>query len=407
MSTGVPMAGWWLLVFAVLGALLVVNAARPLTGPIMLLPSWLLAFLTTDLAFFHIGLQVIVAAAFIWGGALETLPGKLALVLMLASTVWLIVLWLPSLHAARVTRNTAEQLELDATPAVPRGLLWKPFARSHQGVQVTRGIEFFRAAGRVLELDVYRPETNAEGRPALVYLHGGGWVMGDKRDQGLPLCNHLATLGWVCVNANYRLSPAATHPDQVVDAKAAIAWLRANAEEYGVDPGFVAIAGGSAGGHIAAMTALTPGERILQPGFEDDDSSIQAAVTFYGVYDLTNRLGSHNPEFLTDYIGPLVVKAFPETELERFQAASPLDQVDKVTMPWLILQGDRDTLTPVADARAFAEQLASASKHPVGYAEFPGAQHAFDIYYSHRAIAAVELASRFLVTSHRRAANAR
>ena len=100
MSTGAPMAGWWLLVFAVLGALLVVNAARPLTGPIMLLPSWLLAFLTTDLAFFHIGLQVIVAAAFIWGGALETVPGKLALVLMLASTVWLIVLWLPSLRAA-------------------------------------------------------------------------------------------------------------------------------------------------------------------------------------------------------------------------------------------------------------------------------------------------------------------
>lgn len=400
------MAGWWLLVFAVLGALLVLNAARPLTGPMMLVPSWLLAFLTTDLAFFHIGLQLIVAAAFIWGGALETLPGKLALALMLASTVWLVVLWLPSLRASRAAQDTAEQLELDEVPAVPRDLLWKPFARSYKGVETQRGVEFFRAAGRVLELDVYRPATNAEGRPALVYLHGGGWVMGDKKDQGIPLCNHLASLGWVCVNANYRLSPAATYPEQVIDAKAAVAWLRANAGEYGVDPAFIAIAGGSAGGHIAAMAALTPGDPSLQPGFEDGDSSIQAVVTFYGAYDLTNRLGAHNPEFLTDYIGPLVVKAFPETEPERFQAASPLENVDKVTMPWLILQGDRDTLTPAVDAREFAKQLTSASKHPVGYTEFPGAQHAFDIYYSHRAIAAVELASRFLVTTHRRALNA-
>ncbi len=399
------MAGWWLLVFAVSGALLVANAARPLTGPLTQVPSWLLAFLTTDLAFFHIGLQLVVAAAFIWGGALETLPGKLALTLMTASTAWLIVLWLPGLRAGRAARGTAEQLELDEVPAVPKNLLWKPFARTREGVETLRGIEFFRAAGRVLELDVYRPATNAEGRPALVYLHGGGWIMGDKKHQGIPLCNHLASLGWVCVNANYRLSPAATYPDQVIDAKAAVAWLRANAGERGIDPAFIAIAGGSAGGHIAAMTALTPGDPALQPGFEDADSSIQAVVTCYGVYDLTNRSGTQNPEFLTDYVGPLVVKAFPETETERFEAASPLDHADKVTMPWLILQGDRDTLTPAVDARAFAKRLASTSRHPVGYAEFPGAQHAFDIYYSHRAIAAVELASRFLATAHRRAAD--
>lgn len=401
------MNGWTYLVFALAGAWLTVNAARPSRHPKLLVVSWLAAFLTTDLAPFHVLLAAVVTAVFAWGGVLDSPPGQAAFLIIAASSTWLIVLWLPNWRAAGAAVKAAAELELDAAPAIPKKLMLVPFKRVIDGVRVQRNIEFTRQGGRALKLDIYRPELNEDRRPALLYLHGGGWLVGDKGTQGLPLCNQLSKLGWVCVNANYRLSPAATWPDHLVDAKAAVAWIREHADEYGIDPGFIAVAGGSAGGHIAAMLALTAGDRGLQPGFEAADTRIQAAATFYGVYDLTNRLGVHHPDFLTKMIGPLILKAFPDTEPERFSAASPRDHVARVSQPWLVLQGDRDTLTPAAEARDFAAALREHSSEPVGYLELPRAQHAFDLYYSPRAIASVETAVRFLATSHRRAMEAR
>ena len=395
------MAGWIYLVLSLLGAVLVYNAARPSHHPFRLVPSWLFAFLTTDLTFVHIALAAIISALFAWGGALATFPGKIGLVLVVLSSIALVVMWLPNLRAAKVYEAVAREHDLDPVEPVPGRLVYAPFTRELRDVEVDRDIEFRKADGKSIQLDVYRPLVGGDKRPALVYLHGGGWILGTKNDQGLPLCNHLATLGWVCFNANYRLSPGATWPEQLVDAKAAVAWVRDHADEYGVDPDFVAIAGGSAGGHIAAMTALTPGDANLQPGFEDKDTSLQSVITFYGVYDMTNKHGTHNDDFLTKFVGPLVIKAFPDEEPEKFVAASPMENVSKVTMPWMILQGDADTLTPVNGAREFAKALSDASNHTVIYGELPKAQHAFDIYYSPRAIAAVELASRFLVTQHR------
>jgi acetyl esterase/lipase len=395
------MAGWLFLLVTLAGVLLVINAARPSTGSYSRVPSWFAAFLTTDLALHHIGLQILVAAGFAWAGALQTLPGKFALGVLVVSSTWIVILWLPNLRAATAVDAVAEKSGFDAVDPIPRRLLWVPLRRLRRGVTVARDVEFSRTAGRALRMDIYRGMSGSERRPTLVYLHGGGWVMGDKCTQGLPLCNHLARLGWVCANTNYRLSPGATWPDQLVDAKAAIAWLREHADEWNVDPDFVAIAGGSAGGHIAAMTALTPDRRGLQPGFENVDTSVQAAVMFYAVYDLRNELGVHKPEFVTNLVGRHLLKAFPDSQPERFAAASPRKHVEKASQPWLMLQGNADTLTPDAEARDFAEALRDASDHPVIYAELPGAQHAFDIYYSPRAIAAVELTARFLTTTYR------
>ena len=217
------MAGWLFLIAMLTGVLVVLNAARPSAGPYSLVPSWLVAFLTTDLAFHHVGLQLLVAAGFIWAGALETLPGKLALVILVVSAAWIIILWLPNLRAAGATSTVADEFGLDEVETIPRALLWVPLRRRHEGVSVARDVEYSRAAGRVLTMDIYRGLSGGERRPALVFLHGGGWVLGDKCNQGLPLCNHLAKLGWVCANTNYRLSPGATWPDQAIDAKTAIA----------------------------------------------------------------------------------------------------------------------------------------------------------------------------------------
>ena len=134
-------------------------------------------------------------------------------------------------------------------------------------------------AGKTLRLDVTVPSAPVPGgralRPALLQIHGGGWVIGDKREQGLPLLSHMAAQGWVGFNVNYRLSPWASIPEHLDDLQAALAWVREHAEEYGVDPDFVCVTGGSAGGHLSALLALTA------------DPPVAAAVPFYGIYDFT------------------------------------------------------------------------------------------------------------------------
>lgn len=400
------MAGWGYLITVLIGAALVANAARPRTGPLMLVPSWLAALLTLDLAPHHVLLACGVSGVFVWAGALDTAPGQAALALAVLAVAVLILLWLPATKAPEIAADIARTMALEDGPSVPRSRLAIPFQRVGPHVVVTRDVEFFRAAGRPLKLDIYRSGEPSGPAPALIYLHGGAWVAGDKRHQGLPLCNHLAAAGWVCFNANYRLSPAATYPDPVVDCKAAIAWVREHAARYQVDARFVALAGGSSGAHIAAMTALTGGDAALQPGFARADTSVQAVVTSYGLYDLTNRLGLHHPAFFSRLVGPMVIKAFPDSEAERFRAASPQDHAAGGTMPWLVLHGARDRLAPPAEARAFAAALREQGQGAVGYAEFPAALHGFDIWYSHHAVAALELSARFLNTMYRRARHA-
>src|ERR1019366_8120529 len=121
----------------------------------------------------------------------------------------------------------------------------------------------------------------------MVYIHGGAWVTGDKREQGKPMMYELVQRGWVAVAINYRLSPKAVWPAHIVDAKKAVAWVRSHIADYGGDPSFIAVSGGSAGGHLSALLALTPGDPAFQPGFEEADTSVNACVPFYGVMDLT------------------------------------------------------------------------------------------------------------------------
>ena len=156
-------------------------------------------------------------------------------------------------------------------------------------------------------------------------IHGGGWVIGDKREQGLPLLNHMAAQGWVGFNVNYRLSPGVAFPDHLVDLKRGLAWIKEHADEYGIDPDFVCVTGGSAGGHLTALMGLTANDPAYQPGFEDADTSVAAAVPFYGIYDFTDAgaFGS-DPEIFRRFLEPLVMKAFLAEEPEKFEAASPI-----------------------------------------------------------------------------------
>src|SRR5438093_55527 len=111
------------------------------------------------------------------------------------------------------------------------------------------------------------------------------WILGSKNEQGIPLMRHLASRGWVCVSANYRLSPRATFPDHLIDCKRAVQWIREHGAGYGANPDFLVVTGGSAGGHLAALVALTANDPEYQPGFESADTSVSGCVAFYGVHD--------------------------------------------------------------------------------------------------------------------------
>jgi acetyl esterase/lipase len=311
-----------------------------------------------------------------------------------------------AVQALRTAETLREALaDLDADPGqeharfplsnvlFPLLMLWP------RGVRRLRGVEFARDGRHALRLDVYMPaDESSTPRPAVIQVHGGGWIVGSRLEQGIPLLNHLAASGWVGFNIDYRLSPRATFPEHVVDVKRAIAWVREHAAEYGADPDFICITGGSAGGHLSALAALTPGDPAFQPGFEDADTSVAAAVPFYGVYDLTNADGVYYPELRDAVLEPYVFKAKYADEPERFRDASPTSRVSPDAPPFLILHGDLDTLVPVADARRFAKTLREVSDNPVLYAELAGAEHAFDIVPSVRTARVVETIELFLST---------
>ena len=228
----------------------------------------------------------------------------------------------------------------------------------------------YGTAGKSNLLDLYRHRSHPPRAPTLVYLHGGGFHSGRKSREARALLYRLASQGWVCISANYRLSPAARFPDHLIDVKMVLAWVRAHAHECGADPDVVFVAGSSAGGNLASMAALTPNDPAFQPGFEDADTSVSAAVSLYGYYGA----------------------AGPDAE---GRASSPLAYVGTDAPPFFVAHGDRDTIVIAEDARRFVERLRSTAVNPVVYAELPGAQHTFDLFHSIRFEAVVDAIEAF------------
>lgn len=246
-------------------------------------------------------------------------------------------------------------------------------------------------------LDIWRrPDLDRNGRaPVLLQVPGGAWMVGSKRGQAYPLMSHLAELGWVCVSINYRLSPRSTWPDHIVDIKRAIAWVKDHIAEYGGDPDWVAITGGSAGGHLSALAALTANDARLQPGFEDADTGVRAAVPFYGVYDFTREVDALHPQLLP-MLQAYVFKHSRRRSPDAFRDSSPITHVTPDAPPFFVLHGGNDSLVPVEQGRSFATRLREVSAAPVAYAELPFAQHAFDIFGSARAQHAAVAVEQFL-----------
>jgi len=391
------------------GAWFTFNAYIPVrrVGPFTI-PSFFAGWLTSELSAHHFVWQVVATAVFVALGALEAWPGWLGLGITLMSWGALLALvpvsrWTESVTEVALTEalgpdyreRILSEVRARMTPA-PRGRFLWPFRFRDPRVHVERDIPYVPGGGPRQQLDVYRPREGARGAPVLLQVHGGGWTMGNKRHQALPLMYHLAARGWICVAANYRLSPAATFPDHLVDLKHALRWIRENIEAYGGDPGFVAATGGSAGGHLAAMLALTANDPEYQPGFEDVDTSIRACVPFYGVYDFANQYGLHLQQGMDRFLERYVMKRSLAQDSEAFRRASPMHRIHPDAPPFFVIHGTHDSLASVEEARWFARLLRRTSRAPVAYAEIPGAQHAFEVFHSLRTSHVVSAVERFL-----------
>lgn len=241
-----------------------------------------------------------------------------------------------------------------------------------------------------------RTDLPRDGKaPVLLQVPGGAWMIGMRRPQSYPLMSHLAEQGWICVSIGYRISPRHPWPDHIVDVKRALAWVKDNIASYGGDPESVCITGGSAGGHLTALAALTPNDPKWQPGFEDADTSVVAAVPVYGRYDWFSTSGTGRSEFM-EILQRLIVKLPLSGNEQVYRDASPITLVRPDAPPFFILHGVNDSLIPVGEGREFAKALREASTSPVVYAEIPHAQHAFDFFGSPHGHYTADAVEKFL-----------
>lgn len=243
-------------------------------------------------------------------------------------------------------------------------------------------IQYGRVGGDHLYLDILHPKR-APGTllPAVVYVHGGGWLGGERTSNPNRI---LAEAGFFTVSISYRFSSEATFPAQIHDVKAAIRWVRANAHRYGVDPQRIGIWGHSAGGHLAALAAVTAND----PDFEGDggnpeqDTSVQAAIPI-----------SAPLEFLIDWYAVAKMPVHPEawsciggligslpfTVPEMARLASPYWHMSETAAPQLLIHGEMDDLVPVGQARAYAAAMCRYVGVEAELIALPGVGHAADI----------------------------
>lgn len=250
--------------------------------------------------------------------------------------------------------------------------------------------------GRDHLLDIWRRSDLAPGHraPVLLQVPGGAWSVNGKRPQAYTLMSRMVELGWICVSINYSKSPRCVFPQHIIDVKRAIAWVRENIGDFGGDSDFIAITGGSAGGHLAALAALTPNDPQFQPGFERADTTVQAAVPYYGVYDFTDFDNMH--EMMLPFLEQFVIKSRYADDPERFIAASPISYVHPDAPPFFVLHGDRDQLVPSGQARSFCAALRGAGASTVAHAELVYAHHGFDLMPTVRSRLAARAVSDFL-----------
>jgi acetyl esterase/lipase len=230
-------------------------------------------------------------------------------------------------------------------------------------ISIKRNVEYRRAGLRALHVDVYRPKSPAvEKLPVVVWIHGGGWQGGNKLGGTGRLATLAATGKYAGVAVEYRLTDTAQWPEQIYDCKAAIRWIRANADEYGFDAEKIGVWGASAGGHLVSMLGTSGDVPQLEGDgpYADQSSRVTCVVDFCGPSNFslfaTPRGASRRAESpITKLLGgPLDEKA------EVAKQASPVTYVSADDPPFLIVHGTDDKVVPISQAESLHEKLQQA-----------------------------------------------
>jgi acetyl esterase/lipase len=215
---------------------------------------------------------------------------------------------------------------------------------------VTYGI-----AGNVsLKMDIYYPKTAPGALPVAMYVHGGGWIGGDKAaGAGVNEIPEMMKRGYLVASINYRLAPQYQFPAMIEDAKCAVRFLRARASDFGLDPGRIGVWGGSAGGHLVALLGTTDTGDGLEgtDGYANQSSRVQAVVDFFGPADLNI--------FFQRYQGTVMKEVFGATDANsgKLKVASPVTYISRDDPPFLIIQGDKDTVVPLSQSQILYDRL--------------------------------------------------
>ncbi|MDW3217790.1 MAG: alpha/beta hydrolase [Acidimicrobiales bacterium] len=372
--------------FGLVGAL-VANGRPPV---IIGLPSTITGFFMAELGRALIPVQMVVTAVWVAVGALDEPIGFVGLGLTVAG--WLLLV-LADRRSRRVPDVLDAQvpvlrtLDVDRSPVRLRATLRPSF----EGVEIRRNETYGPEARN--HADVYLPAERV-GAPIVLQIHGGGWVAGKKEQQGQPLLSHFTAQGWIGVAINYRMGPKHRLPAAVHDVKRAIAWIREQAPSWGGDAGQILVTGGSAGGHLTALAALTIGDRSLQPGFEDADCSVAAAAPMYGVFDMTDAAGHRGRSRMTPFLDRMVMSTRHADDPVGWNALSPITRLHPDSPPMFAVSCAYDTLVPIAESRDFGRALVEISPDS-HFVELPHAHHAFDVIGGVRATHVIRAVERW------------
>lgn len=385
-ATMLRMLAGLLFTYSLVAVVFSVNALRSNPNPRSRFPAlWLPAMLISEVSPVVLVFRLIVGGLAWWGGLWDQPVGRIGLGVLAVSIGLLSVIAVRDWWATRVIERQVPE------PYRLTGSWLDRFRRDHEslppGVKLISEVEY--AEG--LTVDVFAPDDASVARPCVVYVHGGGWTGGAPHSQGVPLFHHLAQRGWVVCAIRYPLAPAASFLDQAIAVRRSIVWARAEGREFGIDPGRIALVGGSAGAHLASVAGLVDDPR-LRRGFDEADASVAAIVSLYGIFDFVNR-NLTRPDWRV--IPVAVMKATPAEEPELYRLASPIDHVRQEMPPMLVVHGSIDSLVPPQESRAFVEAAERVGGR-VEYFEVPGAQHAFDAVNSPRTRAVVGVVTRFL-----------
>ncbi|NBD36341.1 MAG: alpha/beta hydrolase fold domain-containing protein [Chloroflexi bacterium] len=317
---------------------------------------------------------------------------------------------------------------------------WHPILPKAPEPRWTRDRPFWTVpeTDRPLLCDIWQPpEEIAPSGLAFIYFHGSGWHFLDKDVGTRPMFRHLSAQGHVIMDVAYRLCPEAEWRGMLGDVKRAVAWMKINAADYGVDPARIVLGGGSAGGHLALLAAYTADDAALTPvDVMGMDLAVRGVVSWYGPTDMRVYYEHAGPIFsqmvaegdarteetLEDKIfqamgfnmpqpahwpaGMTIQEAMmralfggtPEERPDAYRQASPVTHVDADCPPTLLLQGEHDSIVSAEAVRTLAERLRAVDV-PVVHVEYPQAAHAFDLVLpqiSPSAQAALYEADRFL-----------